>query len=79
MGFLMPSAPSMPPPPPAPPPMAAPATMANPAVAQSAAASKARAAAAAVNSGGTNPTGPQGLSQPISTAKSTLLGGTSLQ
>lgn len=61
----------------APPPAAAPATRASSQVATTAnnARSKAAGAAGALASG-QNPTGPQGLSTPPSTADSTLLGGT---
>ena len=65
---------AMPPPPPAPPPQAAPPTRANAQAGQ--AVNRARAGAAATQ-GGTIATGPQGLSQPPDTAKSTLLGQTS--
>lgn len=54
------------------------ATLSNPAIAQTAAANRARTSAAGANQSGTvGAAGIQGLNQPLSTAKSTLLGGTS--
>lgn len=58
---------------PVPPPMAAPATMASSAVSAAGASTRARAAAGA-QATGQNPTGPEGLSVPPSTAPATLLG-----
>lgn len=64
-----------PPPPPVPPPQAYPATRATAQTGQASASNRARAAA---TQGGTVATSAQGLTQPPDTAKSTLLGGTSL-
>jgi len=73
MGFLFGSQPSAPAIPPVPP-MAAPATIANSSAQNAGAQARKRAAAAGSIAGGLNPTGPEGLSTPPSTAQATLLG-----
>lgn len=77
MGALF-SSPKMPPAPPPLPPMAAPATQANPQVQMVGAAARTRAGAAAASST-VGASGPRGLSDTLSTSRSTLLGGTSAQ
>lgn len=88
MGFLMPSPPKIsapPPPPPLPPAAATPAntpasaaTLANSSVQQTGAAARSRAAIAGASQSGTvGAAGIQGLKEPLSTSKATLLGSTS--
>lgn len=77
MGMLFGGGAPKPPPIPALPPIANPSTAADPAVQNAGANNRARSAAAAA--GGTvGAQGAQGLTTPLSTAKSTLLGGASV-